>query len=248
MVTRRMFTIGAGVMALVGNAACTTQGESRRLMLGGTGVTPFGQKFPKPDDPSWAEARALLNAAPTGVPPILVANYFLTSIPDKYKIAWPEPNPKKPTLANPLILLFFDATNDLPHQGDLTPWCAAFANWCLERAGIQGTKSSAAQSFVTSSWGTTIWTPVDGAPSHARRGDIAVFRYKSKPSTGHVGFFYDLDTTPRVLILGGNQTGGLGKNERHWISKKVLPAPANPDLELIAIQTKPGLRVNAAAS
>lgn len=29
-----------------------------------------------------------------------------------------------------------------------TPWCAAFVNWCLKEAGLPGTNSNLAKSFV----------------------------------------------------------------------------------------------------
>lgn len=43
---------------------------------------------------------------------------------------------------------------------DETPWCSAFVNWCIERAGYQGTNSAWARSWL--SWGRRIETPVPG--------------------------------------------------------------------------------------
>src|SRR5437763_10958974 len=74
----------------------------------------------------------------------------------KYQEAWPQPDPSHPTYANPVIVAFFLATNLKP-AGDTTAWCAAFVNWCLQRAGLPTTKSASSQSFVNQDWGQVVW-------------------------------------------------------------------------------------------
>jgi len=82
-------------------------------------------------------------------------------------------------------------------EPDETPWCAAFANYCLETAGIKGTKSLAARSFLK--FGASV---IDLAPV---KGDILVFWRGSKNSwKGHVGF-YAGETETHYIVLGGNQ-------------------------------------------
>lgn len=46
---------------------------------------------------------------------------------------------------------------------DETSWCSAFANWCMKRAGVQGSGKPNAKSWLT--WGTGIAqsTPASGA-------------------------------------------------------------------------------------
>jgi uncharacterized protein (TIGR02594 family) len=75
-------------------------------------------------------------------------------------------------------------------------WCADFVNASLSKAGIQGTGSGMARSFLD--WGQ----PVD----QPQQGDIAVFR-RGDPSGpyGHVGFFDGYNEDGSIRILGGNQ-------------------------------------------
>ncbi len=78
-----------------------------------------------------------------------------------------------------------------------TPWCSAFANWCMTQAGIQGTKKANARSWLQ--WGTSI---VD-----SRFGAVTVFSRGGKGDHvhGHVAFFV-ANQGQHVIVLGGNQT------------------------------------------
>lgn len=81
----------------------------------------------------------------------------------------------------------------------VTAWCAAFVNAVLGRAGIAGTGSLAARSFVT--WG-------QDATANPSTGDIVVFPRGSDPSKGHVGILVGFNERGDYLILGGNQGRG----------------------------------------
>lgn len=77
-------------------------------------------------------------------------------------------------------------------KNDSTPWCSAFVNWCVERAGLAGTDSAAAKSWL--GWGRDIQVP--------RRGCVSIF---SRGKTGgHVGFFVRRDGG-LIQVHGGNQ-------------------------------------------
>ena len=93
---------------------------------------------------------------------------------------------------NPRIVEYHQATS-LRATDDETPWCAAFVNWCLKKAGYRGTNSAAARSFL--SWGTKITKPQAGA--------IVVFS-RGAPPAGHVAFYLS-HTADAVSVLGGNQ-------------------------------------------
>jgi uncharacterized protein (TIGR02594 family) len=105
---------------------------------------------------------------------------------------------------NPRILEFLRSTT-LPAPlaaHDETAWCSAFVNWCVERAGLEGTDSASARSWLA--WGK----PVAGDPPP---GCVVVLERPPNPESGHVGF---LAETPdrsapleerRVAVLGGNQ-------------------------------------------
>lgn len=82
-------------------------------------------------------------------------------------------------------------------SNDATPWCSGFVNWCLEHAGVAGTRSAAARSWLD--WGRPLVKP--------RRGVITVL---SRGAGGHVGFYIGRGTLsfggqPSVDLLGGNQ-------------------------------------------
>ena len=77
---------------------------------------------------------------------------------------------------------------------DATPWCAAFTGAMLKRAGIQGTGSLLARSYLA--WGEGI--------DEARSGAVVVLSRGDDPSAGHVGLFVGA-AGHRVFLLGGNQ-------------------------------------------
>src|SRR5262249_2211434 len=95
---------------------------------------------------------------------------------------------------NPRIVEYLSSTNLGPsdQSNDETPWCSAFANWCVEKAGYEGTDSAWAKSWLT--WGKNLTTP--------RRGCIAVF---TRGDGGHVGFYIS-QTSSVIKVLGGNQS------------------------------------------
>lgn len=98
---------------------------------------------------------------------------------------------------NPRILQYHASTT-FRACSDETPWCSAFVNWCLRQAGLNGTNSAAAQSWIT--WGKA---------SAAISGAITVVRDVSAGSSlsasgFHVGFLVQ-DTGSHYRLLGGNQ-------------------------------------------
>lgn len=140
-----------------------------------------------------------------------------------------------PVRANPLIYHMFASTTTKP-EGDSTPWCAAFVNWCILRSHAStadqighspGGFSKAGRPFDpahltrystnnASSGSFRCWdegSPVRGAVAvfaNAGTGDMtAVCR-----GTGHVGFVYEQPspTAGNVSLLSGNsaQAGSNG--------------------------------------
>lgn len=77
-----------------------------------------------------------------------------------------------------------------------TAWCAAYVNASLGHAGIKGTGSNMARSFLN--WGEGVKEP--------QQGDLAVFtRGDPKGPYGHVGFFDSYTPEGKIKVLGGNQ-------------------------------------------
>jgi uncharacterized protein (TIGR02594 family) len=99
-------------------------------------------------------------------------------------------------------ILEYLATTTFKSKEDETPWCSAFVNWCLKQAGIEGTDSAAAKSWLD--WGNEIDKPVSGC--------ICVIHQKQKgtdkktgSSSGYHVAFYLRDDGKRIWLLGGNQ-------------------------------------------
>lgn len=77
-----------------------------------------------------------------------------------------------------------------------TAWCAAYVNATLAHAGVKGTGSFMARSFLN--WGQPVEQP--------QKGDIVVLS-RGDPSgpSGHVGIFDGMNEDGTIRILGGNQ-------------------------------------------
>lgn len=105
---------------------------------------------------------------------------------------------------NPRILEYHTTTT-LRAREDEVPWCSSFVNWCLQQAGIVGTRSAAAASWEA--WGAACG-PTPGA--------IVVIRHIAGPdgqatgsgSGNHVGFWTGADLA-HIKLLGGNQSDAV---------------------------------------
>ena len=99
---------------------------------------------------------------------------------------------------NPRVQEYLASTSlgNGPILPDETHWCAAFVNWCVERAGIQSNNSPMAVAW--SRCGQSIGTP--------RRGCIVTFKWDDGGS--HVAFYLGEDGD-KVYALGGNQSDGV---------------------------------------
>lgn len=94
-------------------------------------------------------------------------------------------------------ILEYHKETSLRASADSVAWCAAFANWCLHKAGFKGTNSAAALSFR--SYGVPLDKP--------KYGCIVVFDHGD--GHGHVTFFdRELDGT-YISCLGGNQSDSV---------------------------------------
>ena len=140
--------------------------------------------------------------------PFDVAKYFydLGQSKDPKRVfvrEWPE-------RANPVIVEFFRATDTTPN-GDITPWCAAFVNWCIAR----GNSTTESKTFTSKVLDLTTRSAASGSfrcwteTTTPKEGDLVVFAQKGSEGRscngqGHVAFFVSRDAN-RINILGGNQ-------------------------------------------
>lgn len=130
----------------------------------------------------------------------------MMSKPKYYEIAEKEIGVKEVRGGENPRIIEYHSTTTLKAREDEIAWCSSFVNWCIEKAGLKGTKSAAAISWAA--WGERVTDP--------REGDIVVIRQKSKghdqatgsTSGNHVGFFVRIQDH-RIYILGGNQSDSV---------------------------------------
>lgn len=101
---------------------------------------------------------------------------------------------------NPRVVEYHQATS-LKATDDETSWCSAFVNWTMQGAGVPGTNSAAARSWLQ--WGQAV--PRDAA--HVKPGDVIVFPRGNNPAQGHVAIVSEVLEGGRVRVVGGNQRG-----------------------------------------
>ncbi|MDR7333386.1 TIGR02594 family protein [Roseateles asaccharophilus] len=99
----------------------------------------------------------------------------------------------------------YHQTTTLRANDDETSWCSSFVNWTMEQAGVRGTDSAAARSWLN--WGRAV--PIDAAS--VRPGDVIVFPRGNNPAQGHVAIVDEVLANGRVRVVGGNQSNGEGQ-------------------------------------
>lgn len=118
---------------------------------------------------------------------------------------------------NPRIVQYSQDIGNTWVTTDEVAWCSEFVNWCLLQAGIKGTKSAVARSFLK--WGEETKTP--------KLGDIVVFWREPKGSNnGHIGFYIN-ETPTHVRVLGGNQSNEVNIKpfgKEYVLSYRKVPA------------------------
>ena len=105
--------------------------------------------------------------------------------------------------ATPAIKAFFAQVGRPDVVSDEVPWCAAFVNACLDRAGISLNAVPKGERLLARSClkiGVEIKEPQVGC--------IAVFKRGADPHAGHVGFVTGWTAT-HILLLGGNQANAV---------------------------------------
>jgi len=103
---------------------------------------------------------------------------------------------------NPRIqeyLMSTDLAQKYPYLPDEIDWCAAFVNWCIEKARIPSTNSALVHPWTK--WGKAVSPP--------RRGAVTTFLWDD--GFAHVSFYLG-EVGNYVICLGGNQSDAV------WIS------------------------------
>lgn len=186
------FTVVADGLNL--RSAPTLQGSVRRILAKGSVVT----RLDVSGDGYWLKVRA------AGITGWAAQKYLQARVSSRGRAGFPWYAIARAELGvrevrgsgdNPRIVEYLRSTTlDAPAASqDETPWCSAFANWCVERAGAAGTDSAWARSWLT--WGRATGQPTRGCLVVLERGTNA----------GHVGFFVSRTATT-VTLLGGNQS------------------------------------------
>lgn len=148
------------------------------------------------------DRQGLLQAAPAAVPAPANAGQTQGGTPRWLEVARGELGTTeiRGGRDNPRVVEYHQATS-LKAKDDETSWCSSFVNWSMQQAGVAGTNSAAARSWLH--WGQAV--PRDSA--HVRPGDVIVFPRGNNPAQGHVAIVQDVMPNGQVRVVGGNQRG-----------------------------------------
>ena len=176
----------------------------------------------EPSDLEKKIAREIMQNAPFNTRPIEVARYYRDIGQGLYGDGLRPYARGWPVKYNPVIIELFKVTNINPlapnGQGDATPWCAAFVNYCIARAmsrnGAIGEKELAFGTTSASSGSFRCWPDHGSGSAEPQEGDVVVWALQGTVNgcaygKGHVGFFVHLSGNPAkpYVVLGGNQSG-----------------------------------------
>jgi hypothetical protein len=219
----------------------------------------------EPNDTQKRIAAEIIANAPKGVEPYKVAMFFRDIGQGVFGPEWQPYARGWATIYNPLIIEFFRATKTNPlaseNNGDNTPWCAAFLNWCIARGLSRdgsitdailrnGTLSASSGSFrcweSEAAKPTTIGPPIvlDGGP---KAGDVIVWAQNGtvrpcqpgrlQVGSGHVAFYLGSGGNGGLLEVGGNQH----EAGHSAVTRKSEPGSFG-DVKLLTVRTASFLR------
>ena len=107
-----------------------------------------------------------------------------------------------PGQSNPRITEYHSHTT-LRGYDDKASWCSSFVNWTLAQAGMVGTGSALARSWLD--WGRPLERPAPGC---------IVVLYRDDPESwkGHVSFYLRTEGD-RIFLFGGNQLDAVREHD-----------------------------------
>ena len=106
---------------------------------------------------------------------------------------------------NPRVVEYH-ATTTLHATQDSVAWCSSFVNWCMKQAGLEGTDSAAAKSWLE--WGEALESPLLGCVCVIRQRAQGHDAATGSTSGYHVGFWVG-EKAGRLLLEGGNQSDSV---------------------------------------
>jgi uncharacterized protein (TIGR02594 family) len=102
---------------------------------------------------------------------------------------------------NPRIVEYNNQTN-LVGYDDKISWCSSFINWCLAGAGVRGTRSALARSWLD--WGVALESPIYGCVTVLTRDHPAELGVPTAPVCGKANMSLRFDG--RFLTMTGSPT------------------------------------------
>jgi uncharacterized protein (TIGR02594 family) len=114
------------------------------------------------------------------------------------------------------IVSYFEATNFGKGATPATPWCGAFAAFCVKQAGLEP-PTGAAVAANWKKWGSEISFRSGEIPEGAV---VVLSPSEGTGTSGHVAFFNGFaDNGKRVKLLGGNQSDAL--NVKSFMTSRI---------------------------
>lgn len=107
---------------------------------------------------------------------------------------------------NPRILEYLATCTNLPEgmkEMDETPWCAAFINWSVIQAGVPGTGTARARTWMQWGFGLTEF----------KYGAVVILERPPSPHHGHVGFYIGKSDNGAIKLLSGNSNNRVRESD-----------------------------------
>lgn len=107
---------------------------------------------------------------------------------------------------NPRVLEYLATCTRLPDDMqavDETPWCSAYVNWCVTKAGVPGTGSARARSWLQ--WGHGLLD--------FKYGCVVILERPPSTTSGHVGFYMGRAKHGAIKLLSGNSNNRVRESD-----------------------------------
>lgn len=103
-------------------------------------------------------------------------------------------------------------------NGDATPWCGCFVNWCFKEAGQSNKLSGLGNKAYVPSY--VNWAKNNGTwNSSPQPGDLIVFRWSSSSNGSHIGFVESVNGNTITTIEGNTGYSYHGEVKRNYFNK-----------------------------
>lgn len=171
---------------------------SQAAALSPAAPNPAAEEGVVGDDPSWTATVTPADVSTPSAASVDMPDEKIAGDPPWLVAAFGEVGVHEtPGAANNARIVEYHQCTSLRATDDETPWCSSFENWLMSKAGLAGTNSAQARSWLD-------W----GVETEVQRGAVCVLRRGSDAGQGHVGNVVSW-TDSHVRLISGNVGDGV---------------------------------------